>query len=478
MWAFAQLYYSQVLGLDFAMAGLALSVTMLWDAISDPLMGHISDNTRSRFGKRHPYILVGGIGVAVFFFLLWAVPSSIQSQWGLFGYLLLMNFMFRTVITIFMVPFGALGFEICTDYDQRSTLQSTVCIVSMLVNLLIPLSWVIFFSERDGVDGTHFGGNYFRMGLTFSSLSLFLVFFCLISTRRYIRDTRSDSTIIGNGAKELFTDIAQIFKDKSALIVFSFLAIAQFGGALVACWQSFIWIYYMKFSGGEKTFCHILGMLGFVSAAFLATPLSKKMDKKKAVCFGASFYVIGNLGLLLIFYTGFMGRFVYWRLPEWFLTFYNDLPAWMPNLQGEYLPVSVIVFAVFQAIFWMGPGILFPLATSMVADISEINKYNTGVLKDGSYSAVYTFCFKMTSALALFVQGSILGLIGFQEKSEVQTPEAVDRLVLITFLSGIVCAIIAWFVASRHKVTREHMEHVKQELAKRDVEEKTHEALL
>jgi GPH family glycoside/pentoside/hexuronide:cation symporter len=216
----------------------------------------------------------------------------------------------------------------------------------------------------------------------------------------------------------------------------------------------------MKFTGNEKTFCHILGMFGFILAAFLATPLSKRMDKKKAVCFGASFYIFGNLAILLIFYTGLMGRSVEYVLPQV-----------VPFLGGWQVPVSVIVFSLFQAIFWMGAGILYPLATSMVADISEVNKYDTGILKDGSYSAVFTFCYKMTSALALFVQGVLLGLIGFEEKSEVQTPEAVNRLVLISGISGIVCAILALLVASRHKITREYMANIKAELAKREVEQ-------
>ena len=67
IWVFSMIFYTQVLGIDFILAGIALSVTMFWDALIDPVMGHISDNTKSRYGKRHPYILIGGIVLAVLF---------------------------------------------------------------------------------------------------------------------------------------------------------------------------------------------------------------------------------------------------------------------------------------------------------------------------------------------------------------------------------------------------------------------------
>ncbi len=82
--AFAMLYYVQVLGLNSKWAGIALSISMLWDAVSDPIMGHITDNTRSRFGRRHPYILGGGIFLATSFFFLWFVPAIFRGPVAIF----------------------------------------------------------------------------------------------------------------------------------------------------------------------------------------------------------------------------------------------------------------------------------------------------------------------------------------------------------------------------------------------------------
>ncbi len=77
---FAMLFYTQVIGLDAMLAGLAISISIFWDAITDPIMGHITDNTRSRWGKRHPYMLVGGLLTILFYVMLWLVPNGLENK--------------------------------------------------------------------------------------------------------------------------------------------------------------------------------------------------------------------------------------------------------------------------------------------------------------------------------------------------------------------------------------------------------------
>ncbi|OHB54093.1 MAG: hypothetical protein A2Y12_12595 [Planctomycetes bacterium GWF2_42_9] len=84
IWGFAMLYYTNALGLDYKLAGIAMAVAVLWDAFMDPIMGYISDNTRSRFGRRHPYILVGGILLAVTFYYMWTIPHQFNHGHMLF----------------------------------------------------------------------------------------------------------------------------------------------------------------------------------------------------------------------------------------------------------------------------------------------------------------------------------------------------------------------------------------------------------
>ena len=158
--AFSMLYYTKALGLSPILAGQATFIATLWDAITDPIMGHITDNTRSRFGRRHPYILSGGLLLALSFFFLWFVPDIFSAPGRLFRYLLILNLIVRTAVTIFVVPYTALGFEICTDYDERAKLQSARAFLNQIVNFAGgALAWSLFFRDQVGADGTRIDGT-------------------------------------------------------------------------------------------------------------------------------------------------------------------------------------------------------------------------------------------------------------------------------------------------------------------------------
>ena len=131
---FAMLYFTQVLGLGPGMASLALSITTFWDAITDPVMGYVSDNTRTRIGRRHPFLIFGGLALALSFYLLWYAPQQMSGEWAVFLAVLVLNLLLRTAVTVFAVPFTALGFEICPEYEARSRLQGIRFFVNMVVN--------------------------------------------------------------------------------------------------------------------------------------------------------------------------------------------------------------------------------------------------------------------------------------------------------------------------------------------------------
>ena len=106
LFGFAMLYYTDALGLKHSLAGIAMAVAVFWDAVTDPVMGHITDNTRSRFGRRHPHILLGGVAVTVTFIFLWYVPNVFRSSSEtLFWYLVVINLLQRTAVTVFVIPY-------------------------------------------------------------------------------------------------------------------------------------------------------------------------------------------------------------------------------------------------------------------------------------------------------------------------------------------------------------------------------------
>jgi GPH family glycoside/pentoside/hexuronide:cation symporter len=461
--AFAMLYYVQVLGLNSKWAGLALSISLLWDAVSDPVMGHITDNTRSRFGRRHPYILGGGIFLAISFFFLWFVPAAFQGPKAIFWYILVVNLIVRTAWTIFGIPYAALGFEICTGYDERAKLQSVRSIFNMAMNLLFNAGgWVIFFSDRVGpggavVDGTTFKSNYPHMGTVLALAALTLILICFFSTRRYAYDTRASREIKGNSLKAFYADMRDILRDRRAMIVFLFFGVAQLGMMFVAQIQMFTYRFYMEFPDLQKTVVHGSTMVGFAIGAWLATPLVRRLDKKPAAAVGVALSVIGNLMLLLIFGGGLLPPRAVFTLPQG-----------IPILGGITLSLAALVFAVFQAMYWAGSGILAPLATSMIADVSEINKHRTGVLKDGSYAAVFSFFSKAALSVGLLLTGLMLDWAGIVSEATVQTAAAARNVALETFISGPIFAALALLIILIYPVDRKFMMKIKAELAARE----------
>ena len=144
------------LGVSAVLVGVAQMVPRFWDAITDPIMGHITDNTRSRFGRR-PYILMGGFAVALSFVAMWAVPRSWDAS-GQFWYFLLMSLVFYTAVTVFEIPHGALGMEMTDDYHERTRLFSAKSFVGNLGAMITPWFYAManlpfFMGGGDEVDG-------------------------------------------------------------------------------------------------------------------------------------------------------------------------------------------------------------------------------------------------------------------------------------------------------------------------------------
>ncbi len=466
--AFALLYYVQVLGLSSRAAGLALSISMLWDAVSDPIMGHISDNTRSRHGRRHPYILGGGIFLAVSFFFLWFIPGSVSGPSALFWYILTVNLIVRTAWTIFGVPYYALGFEVCTGYDDRARLQSVRFIFNMSMNLLFNAGgWVLFFSDRLAaggavVDGTTVRSNYPRMGAMLALASLTLIVICFFSTKRYAYDTRHSREIKGNSLRGFYADMRDILRDRRAIIVFLFFGAAQLGMMLVAQSQLFTYRFFMNFTDVEKTVVHGATMVGFAIGALLATPLVRRLDKKPTAGVGIAMSITANLTLLLIFGGGLLAPRAVWT---W--------PSAVPVVGGTSIPLAALVFAVFGAMYWAGSGLLAPVAMSMIADLSEINKHRTGILKDGSYAAMFSFFQKAALSVGLFITGQMLDWAGIVPEAAVQTANSARRVAMATFISGPTMALIALLVVFLYPVNRKFMMKIKAELAAREAGRRT-----
>lgn len=424
---FAMLYYTEALGLSPALAGIAMAVAIFWDAITDPVMGHITDNTRSRFGRRHPYILLGGLLVVVIYIFLWYVPDFARhSHQTLFWYLLVINLLQRTGITIFGVPYVALGFELCADYDGRVALQGIRSAMNMLANLLgVALAWSLFFSHNETIRATTLPGNYVRMGLSFAVVSLVCILYVVYATRKQMVDSRR-MPVSRPGLPGFFRDMRETVTDFYPRYVFIFAVIVTVGIALEASLQMYLYEHFMKFGGYEKTLVHGGSMVGFGLGALVSGPLVRRCDKKGAVVLAGLLSLGSNFVLAALFLTGAVQ------------------PGQTFNVLGVTVPHAFLLFGLFHACYWLGNGAIFPIATSMMADVAEINELRTGVNKDGSYSAVFSFSQKCAISIAMLLSGFTLTLIGFKTGAGlVQAPATVWKLCAATLLAGPLISLIS-----------------------------------
>ena len=458
---FALLYYTQVLGLGASHVGMALSLTIIWDAISDPIMGHVTDSTRSRYGRRHPYLVCGGALLALSFFFLWFVPEGMNEPSTLFWYLLMVNLAVRTAVTVFMVPFVALGFEICTDYDERSKLQGARFIVTQVVNFAGgALAWSLFFQDRIADDGTRIDGtkvmeNYMTMNLWLTGAIAVFALLMARFTKGYAVDNRNDAATPRGDVGAFFRDLKEIIADRLGLLVISSKFIIQLGMMVVSQAQMFTYVEYMRFSHTEKTIAHGAGMLCFAGCSLLHAWLVKRFDKKPTAYIGMASGMIGNALLLLVFIGGLMEVDQTWLVPQG-----------VPFLGGWEAPVSVYVFALLQSLWWGGMGVLAPLMLSMIADISEINYVKTGKLRDGSYSAIFSFFLKAATGVGMLFNGWLLERAGYVSGLAQQSPDTLRRLAIITFVAGPIALLPLWPLMKRYPVTRDYIKKVKLQRAK------------
>jgi GPH family glycoside/pentoside/hexuronide:cation symporter len=250
---FVVFYYTQVEGLSGTLAGLAMFIALLWDAVTDPVVGSWSDNFRSRWGRRHPLLIAGGFPTAFLFLALFAPPASL-GQTGMFVWFLGVSMLLRTFLTIYFIPYTAMGAELSTDYDERTVIAKARITMGWLAGMALPaVAFSLFFGTQDGVDGRLVADNYWHYGILSALVAGVTVIVCVVGTSSVI--PRLATAAAGHlfSWRDPFNDVKLAFKNRNFRV--SMGANLAFGMAtgVYTTLSLYLGTYFWEFSAAQRS---------------------------------------------------------------------------------------------------------------------------------------------------------------------------------------------------------------------------------
>ncbi len=423
-------YCTTVLGVSGTLTGTLISVSTVWDAMTDPVMGYISDHTHRRilFGRRLFYIFIGAIGLAVVNFLIWRVDPQLRGGdagtvkviWV--GVLLLM---LRTFSTVYTTPYLALGAELSSDYNERNAVQSYRTAFFFL-GFLFPsvLGMALFFRPSEGYPNGQLNPQaYASLGLTASVITLVCAAVCLILTYKH-RGMDAAPKMKRNPLIGMFKETAEALKCADFRNISLALLFINMAMGIVSAVGMHVFTY--TFGFGSRQIALVFGAL--FATALLAQPvwvaIANRFEKRRALVF----CLCVNIAVSALFVV------------------YVITNAWIADHFLMVLPLAILIG------FSMGGSISLPY--SMISDTVDKDAYESGTRKEGVFYGCATFMFKLSQSLSVMFVGTLLDIIRF-DSTVVQAPSLYLKLGMILPIGFLICFSLALVFARRYTLNRE-----------------------
>lgn len=428
----------QDLGFPGWMWGVLFFLPRVFDSITDPIMGFISDNTKSKWGRRRHYVFLGALIMGISFVIMWQLYRVNGLDYN-FTYFLLWSFVFYLGLTIFSVPYVAMGYEMSNDFHERTDIMAIAQWIGQWAWVIAPWFWVIMYDQ----------GLFESADVATRTLAVWVGIICMIFAMVPAIFIKSESTLnadysplslkgIGGSLKKILIGFKEAFKSVPfrQLCIATFLIYNTF--YTIASFSFFIVVYYLfgGDAGAAGIWPTLFGSVGALATTFIVIPIitfmSKKMGKKKAFIVSQAISVLGYIML-------------------WFL----------------FIPGKPYMFIIALPFFAFGIGSLFTLMMSMTADVIDLDELNTGERREGIFGAIYWWMVKFGFAIAGLLTGTIMSVVGFNPDAAVQPDGAI--LGLRIFYSGfpIIGTLVAIYVMRKYDLTEERANEISAELVKR-----------
>lgn len=441
---FVVFYYTQVLGLSGSLAGLAMFIALTWDAVSDPLVGSWSDSLRSRWGRRHPMLVAGGIPTALLFLLVFPPPMEI-GQTALFLWLLAISIFLRTFLTLYYIPFSAMGAELSSDYDERTIIAKARVSVGWLSGVAITaIAYAVYFTTEGDVDGRLVAANYHDFGILCAVLVGGSALICILGTRScipHLPTAGEDTPAFSLGRFLSEVKVAWSLRN----FRFKLGASLSFGAAagVYATLSLYMGTYFWEFSSEQLAGLVIPAVFATILSFLTLGHLGAKFDKQR---------LLGAASLL-------MGFNMFWMVGM-------RLLDWLPE-NGHPILYPLMLASAFIGVYCVIA--VQVLSTSLIADLVDEQELQSTLRQEGVYFAASMFINKATTGLGALIGGIIIDAAGVQAGAE---PGSVPEGILNSlggFYTGVISgfSLVAYAFYKRISLGRTKLQGIQAQLAQR-----------
>ena len=445
---FLLFYYNQVLGLPGTLSGGAIFLALCVDAVTDPLVGSISDNLHSRWGRRHPFMYASALPMAACFYLLFSPPDGL-SQTGLFVWLTVFAVGVRASMTLYSIPSNSMVAELTPVYDERTSLVAFRFLFGWMGGLGVSmLAYQVFFAPSPAFQvGQLDPGAYAGFGAFCAVVIAISILLCSAGTHKLIPRLKPPPPYQPFSIRRFVGEVRDVLSNQSYRILIGAALFAAVAGGFQDVVGLYMNIYFWGFTADEITLLLIPLVLATLIAFVAIRPITERYDKKSTALGLATFGVF--FGPLPIFL-----RLLGW-MPE------NGHPALLPIIMAHALLLVIAVVAIGM------------LASSMIADTVDESELRTGKRQEGLFSSAIAFTTKATSGIGSFAAGIALDVIEFPRNVSDASQIPVEKIELLGVAVGPGMLVLYFFtliILSRYKITRARHSEIIEELERRHAE--------
>lgn len=416
-----------MLSIPGTLVGLAVALSTLWDGVSDPLIGALSDKSSNKlFGKRINFMFFASFGIALSNLLIWIIPSSLPTGVK-FSWLVLNLLLLETFNTAFATPYCALGIDLVPDYNQQSALQGYKTIFLIAGMIMPSILMMIFMPSTGGSQAQFDQSGYIIISVVTSALCLICG---LVSCFGCVKSAKKSQSLIDGGDNEklidLFSKFFKVLKNKNfAPVIFGY-SVALISSAILISVGMHLFTYCYHFDTIQIPALMAVLFVGAIVSQPVWIFFANRKDKKPTLNIALTLTLFG-IGLTAI-------------------TF----------LFRQFLSNQVLFWFVCPCIFvcGFGTGALYSLPIAMFADALTLDRLKTGKNNSATYSGFLTLAYNISNSIAMLIIGILLDLIKFDANQPVQALSVQNSLGILVFVGCAVAIGASIAIFSKYKIKR------------------------